>query len=187
MNAAASKVMTKGTLLSGLFLSLALAVGVAHAAVKGGGGIVFHAKGPMGLKIDGTGPLNVEEVDGKIKLTVPFAKLDTKMEMRNKHMRERMHADKFPMVTFSVERSKLTFPADGQESTGKAVGTLDFHGVSKPLPFTYKAKRSGNTYAVSGDMAFNVGHHGVKEDSLCEMKICAKPDVAVHVDFKVSE
>lgn len=179
--------MTKTSLLSGVFLSLALVVGVAQAALSGAGKLEFHAKGPMGLKIDGHGPLTVAEDGGLVKLTVPFAKLDTGMEMRNKHMRERMHADKNPTVTFQVERSKLTFPEDGKSVTGKAMGTVILNGVSKPVGISYKASRAGTTYSVSGDLGVNVTAHGIKEDDLCEMGVCAKPDVKIHVDFKVHE
>jgi hypothetical protein len=188
MNAATSKTMTKGTLLSGLFLSLALGVGVAHAAVKGSGMLAFHAKGPMGLKIDGKGPLSVSEEGGVIRLTSPLGKLDTGMDMRNDHMRKRMHADKHPTVSFAVERAKLTFPADGQEFSGKAVGTIELNGIpKKDASFSYKAKRTGTSYAVTGSLGMNVTRHGIKEDDLCEMGVCAKPDVVVEVKFTVTD
>jgi polyisoprenoid-binding protein YceI len=187
MKAVTSNMMTKASLFSGLFLSLGLAVGVAQAALTGSGKLEFHAKGPMGLKIDGTGPLTVAEDGGLLKFTSPFAKLDTGMDMRNKHMRERMHADKHPNVTFQVERSKLKFPTDGQSVEGKAEGSIQLNGVTKPAAFTYKAARAGATYTVSGDLGVNVTNHGIKEDDLCEMGVCAKPDVKVHVTFKVNE
>lgn len=187
MKTVPSKMMTKTSLLCGVFLSLGLVVGVANAALSGGGKLEFHAKGPMGLKIDGHGPLAVAEEAGLVKLTVPFAKLDTGMEMRNKHMRERMHADKNPTVSFQVERSKLSFPEDGKTVEGKAQGTVILNGVSKPAAITYKAARAGTTFTVSGDLAVNVTHHGIKEDDLCEMGVCAKPDVKIHVDFKVHD
>lgn len=176
---------------TGALCATVLVAGMAHAALHGSGKLEFHAKGPMGLKIDGTGPLSVTEEGGILKFSSPFAKLDTGMELRNKHMRERMHAGKHPTVTFQIERSKLKVPADGQqisvEKKDGVTGTVQLNGVSKPVTIAYKAKRVGNEFTVAGGFDINVSNHGISEKDLCEMGVCAKPDVTIVVSFKLNE
>jgi polyisoprenoid-binding protein YceI len=109
------------------------------------GTVEFFAIGkPSMLKIHGTSQANQGKIvvttakDGETKLTGSFTvkldTLDTGMDMRNKHMKEKtFETDKFPDSKFTLEN--VTIPKDSKDKkvTTKFNGKLTFHGVEKPI------------------------------------------------------
>jgi polyisoprenoid-binding protein YceI len=187
MNAATSKIMTKGTLLTGLFLSLALAVGVAHAAFKGAGKMTFEATGD-GIDMKGNGPLRVsEDVPGQIVISVPIDKIDTGMTLRNTHMVERLKGKRHPAITLTVARSALKLPEAGKSVSGKVDGKLKFAGVEKPASVEYTATQAGNAIKVKGKLKTNVYAHGIEKGDICQIGVCAAPELKIEAEFSVSE
>lgn len=149
--------------------------------------VSFLASGPGGLKIEGkTSELQVIEEGGKVRFVVPLGRLDTGIEIRNKHMREKyLEVPKFPNAELVVDRASLKFPADGQESTGQANGTMTIHGVSKPVAVNYRAKRSGNSYDLSGTLKINIKEYGVDVPSY--LGVTVKPDVDLSISARVQD
>ena len=149
---------------------------VASAAYKADNTkIVFHAKGPGGLAIEGkSSTLKIKEDEKSIVFTTFMNTLDTGIGKRNEHMQKRFKASDFPTIALTVPKDK----ADPKKG-GNVPGTLDFHGVKKPVAVKY----SVDGKHVSANFGFNIKDHGITDDDVCEMHVCAKPDVTVNVDF----
>jgi polyisoprenoid-binding protein YceI len=142
--------------------------------------------GPGGLKIDGTSnELTVNESSDNVAVVVPLRGLDTKIELRNKHMREKyLETDKYPNAELTVARSALKFP-DATPVSGEADGVMKMHGREHPVRFKYDAKKAGAGYQVNGSVRVDIRHYGITEPSF--MGASVKPEVDVQVNFTVSE
>jgi polyisoprenoid-binding protein YceI len=175
-----------------LFLCSVLAVGAAAGdasaklAKAGDATVSFTATGPGGLKIVGTtGDLVVADDGQTVSITVPLRSLDTKIELRNKHMREKyLEVDKYPTAVLVVPRSELRMPQNGDVSA-EAGGTMKIHGNERPVRFKYTAKRAGAQMSVSGNVRLNIKDFGIEEPSF--MGASVKPVVDVAAGFSVSD
>lgn len=174
---------------SALFLGLCMLAPSAAWAEKlvGPNSVTFLATGPGGLKIEGkTAALEVKEADGKVTFTVPLAGLDTGIELRNKHMKEKyLEVGKFPTATLVVERATVKPPADGANIAATAPGTLTIHGQTKPATVQYTAKKEQGVYAATGTLNIKLADFGIEVPNY--MGITVKQDVEIKVTFKVSE
>ena len=171
---------------------------VASAAYKAeNSSVVIHAKGPLGLNIEGkSSKLSVEETEKSVKFTTFLNTIDTGNGMRNTHMQKRLghgfNADGKEIELFAIS---LSIPKDKVDSKkgGSVSGTLTFHGVSKPVKVDYSVDGSKH---VSAKFEFNVFDHfpvtpkfsaDDKEKLLCNTGVCAKPEVKVDVSFDLKE
>lgn len=168
--------------VSSVAVSAAAALGQASNA-----SVSMLATGPGGLKIEGkTSELLVKEEAGKVHFVVPLAHLDTGIELRNRHMRDKyLEVGKYPNAELVLDRAALKFPEDGRESSGSANGTMTIHGQTKPVTVSYKAKRSGNSYDVSGSARVNIKDYGVDVPSY--LGVTVKPDVDVSLSARVQD
>jgi hypothetical protein len=158
----------------------------ATLARSGAPAIDVHALGPMGLiKIHmASSDLTVVETDGNVVLTSSLLRLaDKDSDLRTRHMREELEADKFPDVVLTVGRANLTFPADGASATGSAPATLALHGVTKPTVIQYSASAAGRQYDVSGSLSLDytafLGH------KISKFGATVQPTVKVDVKFQL--
>jgi polyisoprenoid-binding protein YceI len=132
----------------------------------------FSSKAPL-ENIDGgtaavTGtftidPSNLEATTGKI--LVPINTMQTGIELRDKHLREKdwLDGEAFPNITFEVKKLSgvSVVSSGGGKGVAKATaeGTFTLHGVSKsvtaPIELTYIEKAGGDVVMVKVD-TFNV-------------------------------
>lgn len=174
------------TLVGVAALTLATTAGAALGRASNAA-VTFVATGPGGLKIEGkTSDLSVNEENGKVHFVVPIGRLDTGIDLRNRHMKEKyLEVGKYPNAELVVDRSAIKFPADGAESSGNVNGTMTIHGQSKPVVVAYKAKRSGSAYDVSGSLRVNIKEYGVEVPSY--LGVTVKPDVDVALSARVQD
>lgn len=161
---------------------------VAHAKLNktGSSDSGFRATGPAGLKIDGkTSDLTVADDGTTVTITVPLAKIQTGIEVRDKHTKEHLEVDKYPNAELKVARSALKFPADGAESSGDAKGKMTIHGQTKDVTFKYSAKNSGGTLDIKGSTTVNINDYGIKTPSY--LGVSVKPDVDVYSNFQAKD
>jgi len=148
---------------------------VASAYKASGTKIVFHAKGPGGLAIEGkSSTLKIKEDDKSIIFTTYMNTMNTGIGKRNEHMQKRFKASDFPNIVLTVAKDK----ADPKKS-GSVPGSLEFHGIKKSVTVKY----SVDGKHISANFGFNIKDHGITDEDVCEMGVCAKPDVKVDVDF----
>jgi polyisoprenoid-binding protein YceI len=155
-----------------------------RAAVQGNGGsVTFDAMGPAGFKLQGkTSAVSVSETGGTVRVSVGLATLDTGIELRNRHMREKyLEVQKYPNAMLVVDRSTLRLPDEGRESTGSANGTITIHGQSRPVSFTYKVHRNREAFDVTGSVRVNMNDYGIQVPSY--LGITVKPDVDIVAGF----
>ncbi|MFO0678304.1 MAG: YceI family protein [Polyangiaceae bacterium] len=156
---------------------------MAHAAVTKteGANVAFTAVGPGGLKIVGTtNQLSVKDSGSDYVVSVPLATLDTKIELRNKHMREKyLQTDKFPNAEIVVAK------ADVKPGSADANGTLKIHGKEKAIRFHYEAKKNGAVTQVTSTFKVNIEDFGIEKPSF--MGATVKSDVDVAAAFAITE
>lgn len=163
---------------------LAAATSFAAFTSTGNAEVSFTATGPAGLRIVGTtNKLSVKDDGAQIAVTVPLKDIDTKIDLRNKHMRDKyLEVDKYPDAVLSVQRSALAIPT-GEKTSGSAQGTMTIHGQTKPVTFNYKADKQGGKIAVDGAVRLNINDYNITAPSF--MGATVKPDVDVAAKFAV--
>ena len=151
--------------------------------------VQFTATGPAGLKIVGTThELDVRDDGTLVVVAVPLANLDTGISLRNRHMREKyLEVDKYPRAELTVARGVLQVPGAGAgtSTAGEADGTMVIHGVSKPVHFSYRAKRDGASLKVNGAVHLNINDYGIAVPSY--LGVTVKPEIDVDLSFGVTE
>jgi polyisoprenoid-binding protein YceI len=146
----------------------------------------FKAAGPAGLNIEGkTADMTVADDGATVTITVPLANLSTGIELRDKHTKNALEADKYPTVVLTVARGALKFPAAGAESSGDAPGKMTLHGKTNDVTIHYTAKLSGDTLSVAGSTRINVNDYDIKPPSY--LGVSVKPDVDVATTFQAKD
>ncbi len=176
-----SRHLFAATFGTALFISL-----VAHAKLARTGdpaSVTFTATGPAGLSIVGTtSDLSVADTDADFTVTVPLKNLDTKIELRNKHMREKyLETDKFPNAELKVAKSELS----QRNGTAKANGTLTLHGKSQKAQFSYTAKPDGAKTNITGTVHVNMKDYDITQPGYAGISV--KPDVDIAVSFVLQD
>ncbi len=163
--------------------AIALTAVVAEAKLgrTGDAQVSFNASGPAGLTIAGTtNELNVAETDQDVVVTVPLRNLDTKIDLRNKHMREKyLEVAKYPNAELRVAKSAVQAPS------GKATGQFTLHGQTHPITLSYATKPEGGVTAVTGSLRVNILEYGIEKPGYAGVTV--KPDVDVNVAFRVNK
>lgn len=154
----------------------------AHARLttQGASSVEFKAAGPAGMSIVGTSnEIRASDTADSIVLVVPLTKLDTGIELRNKHMREKyLETGKFPDAELVVSKASIGYPNVG---SGEVTGQLKLHGQTKAVKLRYEARRSGAGYAVAGSLRLNIKDFGIQQPSY--LGVSVKPEVDVAVKF----
>lgn len=161
-----------------------LALGANAKIAASGGSVEFTAVGPAGLKINGKTSEVIASEDGQnVVVTVPLAKIDTGIALRNSHMRDKyLETGKYPNAVLTVAKGAVGLPNGG---SGEANGTLALHGKQKPVKFHYNVKKEGAEYAVSGTVHVNMSEFGIEQPSFAGASV--KPDVDVAVSFRAKD
>ncbi|HMA94717.1 MAG TPA: YceI family protein [Polyangiaceae bacterium] len=159
-------------------LCLALPAAAAWTA-RGERNVTFHATGPGGLAIEGTGTdVTVREQDKTVQVSVGLGALKTGIDLRDRHMKEKyLETPKYPRAELTVARSKLALPGEGD-----ADGSLTLHGVTRPVRVHYIAKGTEKELLVNGTLKLNMKEFGIQVPSY--LGVTVKPDVSVNVRFR---
>lgn len=180
--------MNRRSILVALAASVLSVSLVASAKLESAGDADVRALavGPAGMKINcKSSDLKATEKDGKIVITAALTDIKTGIGLRDKHLRKYLSTDKNPNATLVVEKSKLKIPDDAKTARGSATGQLTLNGVTKPLKFTYKAKRTGSDYHVQALGEIDIREHKVEVP--CYLGVCVKPEVKLKVKFKLRD
>jgi len=78
-----------------------------------------------------------------------------------------MSTDEFPAATFTLTSPIAlgSLPADGDTVTANATGDLTLRGVTKPVTFEVKARKSGDRMEINGDIAVEFDDWGIPSPS----------------------
>jgi polyisoprenoid-binding protein YceI len=100
--------------------------------------------------------------------TVDMASVESDKSRRDSQYRGRIMATgEFPTSTFALsEPIPLgSLPADGATVTATATGDLTLRGVTRPVTFAVKARRSGDRMEVTGSIPVAFGDWGIPSPS----------------------
>jgi|SRR5437660_1790233 len=176
--------MNTRNLLTGFFLALAVATQGALALSRSGeSSVTVLAHGPAGLRIEGKSPqVSFEEDDAVFTFKVPIAPIETGIDLRDRHLRELLEAEKFPAAILRVSRSDLTFPSQREPADGVAKAELTLHGQSRPVEVHYRAEMSkGGVTKVRGTLQFDMRDFQIKSPSYLGVGVA--PEVEVKVEL----
>ena len=142
--------------------------------------VTFDAVGPAGFKLQGkTQDLKVEENGEQLTVSVFLGKLDTGIELRNKHMKEKyLEVEKFPQTQLTLKKSDVT-----NKGNGELQGSLKLHGVEKPITVKYTAQADGKSVKMQGTFKLNFKDFGISVPTY--LGITVKPDIEVSARFVV--
>lgn len=141
----------------------------------------FLATGPAGFKINGqTDKLEVKSEGDSVVLRVPLDTVDTGIDLRNRHMKEKyLDTKSYSHAELKVARALLKEGA-GQKGTG----TFTVHGTSKEVALNYDVVKAGAGLEVKGNFDVNIKAHGIEVPNY--LGITVKPDVKVSAAFLVN-
>lgn len=151
-------------------------------ADKANSGVTYAMKHPMhdweGKSKDVSAVIiyndDTKQID-QVAVAIPLNSFDSGNSNRDSHSLEIMEALKFPKVTFTS--SKIT-----QTDTNLLVdGTLNFHGVAKPISFKATRTDAGNKMTIIGGFDVLLSAHNVEQPSLMGIKT----DDKFKLNFKV--
>ena len=170
----------------GLWLVLTSAA-VAAVNQTGPAAASFTGKGPAGFKLEGkSDQVIVKEEGARIAVSVPLATLDTGIDLRNRHMREKyLETDKYPNATLVVDRSSIKLPAEGASTQGSGTGQMTIHGKTKPVTFQYVIRREKGVYVAEGKVPLNMKEFDINIPSY--LGVTVKPDIETAVTFRFTE
>ena len=95
-----------------------------------------------------------------VAVAIKIGSFDSENANRDSQTIEVLEAIKIPNVTFTSTSIK----AEGEDL--KVTGNLTFHGVSKPITFTAKAKNNGKELSVSGNFEIKITDFQITPPSL---------------------
>lgn len=104
----------------------------------------------------------------KAAFTVDMASVQSDQSRRDGQYRGRiMSTDQFPASAFTLTEpiDLKTLPADGATVTAAATGDLTLRGVTKPVTFEVKARRSGSRLEVNGSIPIVFDEWGIPSPS----------------------
>ena len=172
-------------------LSAALLAATAHAEIVKLGKLSFLATTNVRMfKFGG----EAKEIQAKIErkgtdlsaleIRIPVLQLQTGMEIRDKHMRERIFtaADgSTPDIVFTGKKS-ICEPTSGTDKTCTVDGTLAFRGQVHPYQLQVVMK---GDHDVQGHAAINVLDYGVDPKALTWANIVVDKNAAVDFDMSL--
>lgn len=182
-------------LLAGLVPASPVAAQTARYAIGQGEGtlITFISQAPLEKfegrtgKVTGWLEADLESLGGgcALEVTVDLASFDTGLKKRNKHMRENhLVTDKFPTARFTmkgVPAGPGALPAGG-EATFTLSGSLDLHGVARPLtcPVTVRDLGEGRLQ-VFAEFPVKLSDHAIARPKFLVMKVADEQRVRVRL------
>jgi len=176
--------MNTRNVLTGLFLAIAvLTQGALALSRSGEGSVTVLAHGPAGLRIEGkSAQVSVDEDAAWLAFKVPIGPIETGIDLRDRHLREMLEAEKFPAAVLRVSRSDLTFPKQSEPAEGIAKGELTLHGRSRPVEVRYRAELGkGGVTKVRGSLQLDLRDFQIKSPSY--LGVAVAPEVEVKVEL----
>lgn len=166
---------------------LAANVALAAATKTGDATATFSGKGPAGFKIEGkTTELELSDDGKNVIVTVPLAKLDTGIDLRNEHMRDKyLEVQKYPNAVLELSRASVKLPEDGGKSEGTGTGKMTIHGKTKDVKFKYRIERAGGTYKTMAKVPLNLKDYGIEIPNY--LGVTVHPDIETAVKFAFQE
>jgi polyisoprenoid-binding protein YceI len=169
--------------LTAAFLVWCTAQSAIALVVSGAGDVRVLAHGPAGLRVEGrSAEVSVDDEISALVFRVPIAPIDTGIGLRNRHLREALEVEKFPVATLRVQRDRLVAPG-AEASDGLAIGELTLHGRTRPVGIHYRAQRAAALTRVRGSLQIDVRDFGIELPSYAGIGV--SPEVEIEVELSL--
>ncbi len=176
MTSALRSVLASALLLTPSAALAGLKVDSTIAAPK----ITFHANGePGALDIDAvTNECTAADDGTTLTFTVPLGKLDTGIELRDEHMKDKfLLVGTYPNATLSFAKSNIAWPTElGKSAKGKLEAQFTAHGVTKPVSVTYDVSKTKQGYKATASFGYDISQHGIDVPSYLGVTVDAKQE-----------
>jgi hypothetical protein len=144
------------------------------------------------LDVKGDGKFSVKEDGGNLVFTSNVADGELNMkDGRQKHTigdDSKLGLKKGQKVKLTIEKSKLTFPDAGKETSGSAPGKLTMLGKDSNVTVKYTVKEDGGKYTIkTASFDFDYTKHMADGKKVCLMLVCVKPTVSITITGGVVE
>lgn len=147
--------------------------------------VEFKARGfPTFITISGkstklSGMLSINEGKAEGSFKLPLASLKTGMDLRDEHMTEKyLEVEKFP-------EAKVTLMPFELKDSGKVMGTLTLHKVTKEIPLEYTTVKSDTGIKVSTKFKIELSDYNIQIPSF--QGITVAKEINLNVDLAVRE
>ena len=121
---------------------------------------------------------NTESISGDISFNI--IDFISSSSGRDEHMQEMFEMEKYPAISFSVE--KVT----KQNQNYIIDGTMYIHGVSKALQIPATITQSNQTISMHSDFQVKVTDYGMEPPSLLFMDVRNEVDINATLNFNVA-
>ncbi|HEX3528349.1 MAG TPA: YceI family protein [Thermoanaerobaculia bacterium] len=116
------------------------------------------------------------------RIVIDATSAETGVKRRDKKMHEKiLESPKFPLMVFTVERISGTLNRAGRSEI-ELHGTLDMHGVQRPMDLVVTAKADGAKVAAVGHVTIPYLKWGMADPSFFILRV----DKEVHVQIKAN-
>lgn len=154
------------------------------------GTTAFHAVGhPSAIKINGTGAAPKGKLtwtgDGKLKgaLTLDLKSLDTGIETRTTHMKEKyLEVGKYPQAKLDlteVSLAKGDFAKDFVEDAVAFKGNLTLHGVTKLVSGTAHIERHGDSSSLHAEFPVKISEYSIAVPAFAGITVADEVTLAI--------
>lgn len=144
------------------------------------------ARGPVGLGIEGSSSAVVFEADAsKLAFTLPLESIDTDIDLRNRHLRELLEVERFPVALLEVARTAVVFPAAGRTTEGAARAELTLHGTTRPVAVKYRAERgTDGRIVVDGSVLIDLPDYGLVAPTYLGLSVAPQVKVTAELSLE---
>lgn len=152
--------------------------------------VTFLATGKPGfLKVNGQGAdckgtleSDAKGISGEV--SVPMSKFVTGIDLRDDHMKKKyFEVEKYPNAILKITKFE-TSGKDG-ESKGPFTGTLNFHGVEKPISGTAVSKVGGGKNAIEAEFSLNLDDFKLEVPTYAGVTVANKVDVKAVMETEI--
>jgi len=144
------------------------------------------------LDVKGDGKFRVQDEGGTLVFTSHIGgKGDLNMkDGRQKHTcgDDQGKDSKIPGMTkdskvkVTIEKSKLTFPEKGKETSGEAPAKVQFLGKESNVKVKYSVKEDGGKFIIkNASFDFDYTKHVADGKKVCLMLVCVRPTVTINI------
>jgi polyisoprenoid-binding protein YceI len=121
----------------------------------------------------------------KAEVRVEAKSLDTGNDRRDKKMRETLNVEKYPLISFTLNRVRLIQKAsDTGPARYQVEGILRIHGVERPVTVEVESKREGNRVTIFGKMPLDITDYKIDPPRVPVLAFI-KMDKNVTVEFNL--
>lgn len=118
---------------------------------------------------------SIESMKGDFSIEMAFFSSDN--EDRDENMHEETEVKEFPLATYTI--SKVT--KEKGDINYNLEGTLNFHGVDKPLRITAEITQDSQSVTIKGTSQINVSDYGIDMPCLGGFFLCVDDKVGLFV------